>query len=118
MLPNEQLRIAKAHLVALAVDGWLHRLTGVAELAVNSLHNQAIDRLGTGLVVDALAPDGTIEAVWAPHAPGYVVGVQWHPEFDLTDHVSHLIFADFGRAVRARAAGGRQAAMTLASAAE
>jgi putative glutamine amidotransferase len=46
---------------------------------VNSLHHQAIDKLGKGLKVVAKAQDGTIEAVESTQHP-FVVGVQWHPE--------------------------------------
>jgi len=48
---------------------------------VTSIHHQAIDALGDGLVVEARSvPDGVIEAVrWT--GASYVVGVQWHPEF-------------------------------------
>lgn len=48
-----------------------------AELDVPTSHHQAVDRLGEGLTVSALAEDGTIEAV---EGPGFVLGVQWHPE--------------------------------------
>ena len=48
---------------------------------VSCSHHQAIDRLGTGLVVAARAPDGTIEAVELSGKP-FAVGVQWHPEED------------------------------------
>jgi putative glutamine amidotransferase len=44
----------------------------------HSVHHQAIDRLGRGLVVTGRADDGTIEAV--EHEHGWIVGVQWHPE--------------------------------------
>ena len=44
----------------------------------HSVHHQAIDRLGAGLVVTGRDDDGTIEAVEL--AAGWVVGVQWHPE--------------------------------------
>jgi putative glutamine amidotransferase len=47
--------------------------------AVNSVHHQAIDRLGSGLRATAHAPDGVIEAIEADD--GLAVGVQWHPEF-------------------------------------
>lgn len=54
---------------------------------VNSVHHQAIDGLGSGLVVEARCPDdGVIEAVRlegsAPGSARWAVGVQWHPEFD------------------------------------
>ncbi|MEW2163227.1 gamma-glutamyl-gamma-aminobutyrate hydrolase family protein [Streptomyces sp. NPDC007084] len=44
-------------------------------------HHQAVDRLGEGLVVSAYAADGVVEAVELP-GPGWVLGVQWHPEMD------------------------------------
>jgi putative glutamine amidotransferase len=47
--------------------------------AVNTVHHQAIDRLGSGLLVTARTPDGTIEAI--ENAEHSVIGVQWHPEF-------------------------------------
>ncbi|MFD9006651.1 gamma-glutamyl-gamma-aminobutyrate hydrolase family protein [Streptomyces sp. NPDC059582] len=50
------------------------------ETAVPTFHHQAVDRLGTDLVVSAYAADGTVEAVELPAAAGWVLGVQWHPE--------------------------------------
>jgi putative glutamine amidotransferase len=47
------------------VSGLLARIVGAPEIAVTSLNQPAIDRLGNGLVVEATAPDGTIEAVRA-----------------------------------------------------
>ena len=53
---------------------------GQAEAAINSIHHQAVKDLGRGMVVEAQAPDGQIEAIrWA--GPSYVFGMQWHPEF-------------------------------------
>jgi putative glutamine amidotransferase len=48
---------------------------------VNSIHHQAVDRLGGDLVVDARAcDDGIVEAIrW--RGAGYAMGLQWHPEF-------------------------------------
>ncbi len=43
-----------------------------------SFHHQAVDRLGEGLEVTAVAADGLVEGV--EHRQGWVVGVQWHPE--------------------------------------
>jgi gamma-glutamyl-gamma-aminobutyrate hydrolase PuuD len=48
---------------------------------VNTLHHQAVNRLGKGLAVEAhSAEDGVIEAI-RYEGPEYLVGVQWHPEF-------------------------------------
>ena len=54
---------------------------GVGRAKVNSLHHQAVHRLGKGLLVEAhSAEDGVIEAI-RHEGPQYVAGVQWHPEF-------------------------------------
>ena len=100
---DARIRQGKAHDVALVPGSWLHRLAGADRIAVNSLHNQGIDRLAPGLVVEGMASDGTIEAVRLPGSPGFVIGVQWHPEYDFgTDAVSRAMFAAFGDALRAR----------------
>ena len=59
----------------------------------NSMHHQAIRKLGEGLKVSARACDGTFEAV--EDEEGLIVGTQWHPE-DLIDSapVMNRIFAD------------------------
>jgi putative glutamine amidotransferase len=105
------VRTGKAHGVRFTPGGWLHRLAGTREAAVNSLHNQGIDRLGAGLVPEAVAPDGTIEAIRVANAPGFAVGVQWHPEYDFeTDALSRRLFEAFGQAVEERRNPSRLAA--------
>ncbi|TCP41116.1 putative glutamine amidotransferase [Tamaricihabitans halophyticus] len=47
-------------------------------------HHQGIDVLGSGLTAVAHTSDGLIEAVERPGA-GFVCGVQWHPEEDISD---------------------------------
>ena len=102
MQPNPKVRQGKAHAVRVVPGSWLHRLAGKTEIAVNSLHNQGIDRLAPGLVAEGFAPDGTIEAVRMLNAPGFAIGIQWHPEYDFeTDALSRRIFEAFGEAVRA-----------------
>ncbi len=108
---NPRIRIGKAHSLDVALGGWLHSVAKADSIAVNSLHNQGIDRLAAGLVAEATAPDGTIEAVRLPASRALAVGVQWHPEYDFaTDAVSYGIFAAFGDEVRGRAGGALLAA--------
>jgi len=93
------------------LSGMLARIIGATEITVNSLHGQAIDRLAPGLVVEAVAPDGTIEAVRVGHARGFAYGVQWHPEWRyLDDPASRALFGAFGEACRAYQRGTREAA--------
>ncbi len=78
---------------------------------MNSLHGQAIDRPAPGLVIEARAEDGTIEAVRVGNAPGFAVGVQWHPEWECTGNPASLaLFRAFGEACRAYQSGLRKAA--------
>jgi len=104
--PDARLRTGKAHRLQVVPGSWLHGVAGADSIAVNSLHNQGIDRLAPGLLVEATAPDGTVEAVRLPGSRALTVGVQWHPEYDFTvDAVSHGIFAAFGAEVRSRIGG-------------
>jgi putative glutamine amidotransferase len=70
-----------AHEVRLEPGSGLARLYGESgQRRVVSIHHQAIKRLAPGLVVEARAEDGVIEAVRGTGA-SYVCAVQWHPEF-------------------------------------
>lgn len=90
------------HDVELIADGRLARATGVRRLSVNSVHEQAIDRLGSGLEVEAVSTgDGIVEAVAARPCGADVLGVQWHPEWDIARcPASRSFFALLGQAVR------------------
>ncbi len=92
------------HEVALTPGGAFEALAGAREITVNSLHGQALDRVAEGLAVEAVAPDGTIEAVSVTGAPAFALGVQWHPEYKaLENPFSTRLFSGFGEAARARA---------------
>ena len=98
-------RYALAHDISLLPDGEIARLTGLTSATVNSLHGQGIDRLADGLIVEATATDGVIEAVRVENAPAFAIGVQWHPEWLYAEEpVSKTLFSAFGDAARARAA--------------
>lgn len=97
-------RYRPSHPVTLSPDGLLAELyDGAATIDVNSLHGQGIDRLAPDLVVEAVAADGTIEAVSMPSGRGFVLAVQWHPEWQAASIDQHRrLFAAFGAACRAR----------------
>jgi putative glutamine amidotransferase len=92
-----EVQYAYRHKVTLTPGGRLASLApGRAEVMVNSLHGQAIDRLAAGLAVEALAPDGTIEAVRVEGAGAFALGVQWHPEWRFSeDFLSLALFRGF-----------------------
>ncbi len=108
--PIPRVRTGKAHTVRIERDGALaHVVTpgsrAAGRLAVNSLHNQGVQRLAPRLVAEAWAPDGTIEAVRVDGARNFALGVQWHPEYDWErDADSRAIFEAFGRACAAHRA--------------
>jgi putative glutamine amidotransferase len=92
------------HEIALTPGGELARLLDAETLMVNSLHNQALDRLAEDLTVEAVAPDGTVEAVRVKGARNFALGVQWHPEYKVLENPDSLrLFEAFGAACRARA---------------
>ncbi|HEY2995020.1 MAG TPA: gamma-glutamyl-gamma-aminobutyrate hydrolase family protein [Methylomirabilota bacterium] len=79
-------RHESTHAVKVMGEGTrLGRVLGSLEVSVNSMHHQAIDRLGFGLREVAWSPDGVIEGVELPGDDHFVLGVQWHPE-ELVGH--------------------------------
>ena len=87
------------------LSGSLARIAGADSAMVNSLHGQGIDRLGRGLLVEAIAPDGLVEAVRLDSSESFLLAVQWHPEWKVTENPFYLgIFQEFAAACRARAA--------------
>ncbi len=62
---------------------------------VNSLHRQAIKRLGRGLKVTAHSEDGLVEAVESADAYPFLVAVQWHPEEMLDRPEPRKLFEKF-----------------------
>lgn len=89
------------HLVALTDGGVLRQTYGRDHLTVNSVHFQGVDRLGEGLMVEATAPDGQIEAFSANISGSQVLGVQWHPEWQADRYPeSQMFFRLMGQALR------------------
>ena len=72
----------------------LHRITKKTSLSVNSIHKQAIDRLGKDLVVNAQENNGVIQAISHTKHP-YFLGIQFHPEFLIYQGIFRDIFTSF-----------------------
>ncbi|MBU0581581.1 MAG: gamma-glutamyl-gamma-aminobutyrate hydrolase family protein [Alphaproteobacteria bacterium] len=111
---NQDERFAIRQSVSIKPGTCLAGVFGAGEIMVNSVHRQGVDRLGDRLEIEAVADDGTVEAVSVKGARAFAVGVQWHPEYwAATDSNSAKIFKAFGEAVRAHAmarVGARTAA--------
>lgn len=92
-----------AHAVHIRPGGLLERLLpGQATIQVNSVHGQGVRRLADGLRVEAMAPDGLVEAFTVTGASAFALCVQWHPEWRAADNpVSMALLRAFGDACRA-----------------
>jgi len=98
------VQYAPAHALNLAPDGWLARWAGATEVNVNSLHGQGLNKLGANLIAEAMAPDGLIEAIRLDSDDTFLLAVQWHPEWKVTENTFSLeIFKAFGAACKVRA---------------
>ena len=73
-----------AHTAQIRMASKLGETLGQSEVNVNSLHHQAVQRLASGLVPTAYAPDGILEAFELDNYP-FGLAVQWHPEW-LVEH--------------------------------
>jgi len=94
-----ELKYSLRHEVEIKNDGLLRHLELPTKFMVNSLHNQGIDVLAPDLVAEAHAPDGLVEAVTMKNAPGFNLGVQWHPEWKFQENPqSFIIFTAFKNA--------------------
>ncbi len=101
---NQDERFAIRQSVSIKPGSCLAGVFGAGDIQVNSVHRQAVERLGDKLQVEAVAEDGTVEAVSVKGARAFAVGVQWHPEYWVkSDSASQKIFRAFGR-VRQHAA--------------
>jgi len=91
-----------SHVVKLIKKGVLYNLIDSESAMVNSLHGQGMNQLGVGLIAEAHADDGLVEAFSLEDQSHFVVGVQWHPEWHFSENIlSTALFRAFGDAVRA-----------------
>lgn len=69
----------------------LYKLIPQKKVRVNSLHHQAVKKVGEGLTVAATSEDGIVEALVSEKYPK-LIAVQWHPEkiFNSSKHANIL----------------------------
>ena len=105
-IPHSQTepRDQPTHKVKVTPGSRLAEMLGTDELEVNSMHHQAIKRLGRGLTAVAWAPDQVVEGAELDDPTRFVLGVQWHPE-ELVGHdqAARNLFAAVVDAARRRA---------------
>lgn len=83
----------------------LGSIIGATWIRVNRLHRQAIDVVGEGLQVSARGLGGTVQAVEPEGTDGgFLLGVQWHPEYLIRHRRQLQIFRALVRAARERQA--------------
>tara|TARA_R110000796_G_scaffold252526_1_gene387390 strand:- start:12746 stop:13420 length:675 start_codon:yes stop_codon:yes gene_type:complete len=90
-MTSNRWTILPLKMLKVQADSRLWRLLMADDCRINSLHNQAIDRVGEGLVVSGRDLDGIVQAVEDPHK-AFLVGLQWHPEFLLFFRRQRLLF--------------------------
>ncbi len=100
----DHLAYDTAHTVHVEPGSRLAAVVGHGEVAVNSLHHQAIAQLGRGVNAVATSADGVVEAIELDGSDHFLA-VQWHPEL-LRHRPEQLgLFADLVERCRTTSAG-------------
>lgn len=86
--PDESLedQYRERHEVSCLPGGALERMTGCTRFAVSSLHSQGVKRLAPGLVAEAVADDGLVEAARWFDQRQFAWAFQFHPEWGHQQH--------------------------------
>lgn len=94
-----EIEYGPAHTVQVQPGGVLEQLLGRSEVMINSVHGQGVNRLADGLHIEAVAPDGLIEAFSFSNPGSFSLCVQWHPEWQAAQNpVSMQLLRAFGAA--------------------
>ena len=72
-------------------DSQLEEILDRDSTKVNSLHHQAVDRLGDDIEVNARDDHSVVQGVEGEE-DRLIIGVQWHPEFLLFDRAQQALF--------------------------
>ena len=79
-----------SHKVNINVNTLLGKIIKKNKIMVNSAHHQSVDKLGKKLIISGVADDNIIESI--EHlSHRWCIGVQWHPEFLITNEDKKII---------------------------
>ena len=94
-LEHEQLnpRDETSHKVFIEQKSFLQKIIKKKIINVNSAHHQSVDKLGRNLICSGKSSDGIIESIES-NKHKWCIGVQWHPEFLITEE-DNLLFQSF-----------------------
>ncbi len=87
---QENPRNEVSHKIQIMKSSKLYKIINSENIEVNSAHHQSVNKLGNNFVSCATAPDGIIEGIEHINHP-WCIGLQWHPEFLITDADSAII---------------------------
>lgn len=87
-LPRSIFPVKHIHL---ETDSLLGDILGLASCRVNALHHQAIDKLGRDIRTSAREDNGLVQGIEST-AHGFVIGVQWHPEYLFLERSQRRLF--------------------------
>ena len=73
-----------SHEVTIKSNSKLFQIINKDEIKVNSAHHQSVNKTGENFIASALASDEIIEAIEHTQHP-WCLGIQWHPEFLITN---------------------------------
>ena len=84
---------ARSHIhdINIETETKLYEIINEQNIKVNSIHHQAINKLGSDLKITAKSPDGVVEGIELTNNWD-AIGIQWHPENMLEDSVSIKLF--------------------------
>jgi len=86
-------RSQTSHKVKINKFSKLYKIIKKLTIKVNSAHHQAVDKLGKNLIISGKSEDGIIESIESIEHK-WCIGVQWHPEFLITN-ADKLLISNF-----------------------
>lgn len=89
---QKQFSMVPVHEIRVTPGTLLSEVVKTTTVEVNSLHHQAVDRVGVGLQVVAWSDDGLVEGVESA-TTARLLGVQWHPELLMNDPAEQRLFS-------------------------